>query len=59
MQVKIDDYLRFGVAYVWVIDPQTGKAWIYTPEVIREVRDGVLRTEKPEIEVPLSEIFGK
>lgn len=59
MQVKIDDYLRFGVAYVWVIDPQTRKAWIYTPEIIREVRDGILRTESPEIEVPLSEIFDR
>lgn len=59
MQVKIDDYLRFGVPYVWIIDPQTRKAWIYTAEIIREVRDGILRTEKPEIAVPLSEIFDR
>jgi len=59
MQVKIDDYLRFGVSYVWVIDPQTRKAWIYTPEVMREVLDGVLRTANPEIAVPLSEIFDR
>ena len=59
MQVKIDDYLRFGVAYVWVIDPHTRKAWIYTSEMIREVRDGILRTENPEIDVPLSEIFDR
>lgn len=57
MQVKIDDYLRFGVQYVWVVDPQTRKAWIYTPGIMREVRDGILRTENPEITVPLSEIF--
>ena len=59
MQVKIDDYLRFGVSYVWVVDPQTRKAWIYTPDVIREVRDGMLRTENPEIAVPLDEILGR
>lgn len=57
MQVKIDDYLRFGVSYVWVIDPQTRKAWIYAADSIREVRDGILRTENPEITVPLGEIF--
>lgn len=57
MQVKIEDYLRFGVSYVWVIDPQTRKARIYTLDTIREVRDGILRTESPEITVPLSEIF--
>lgn len=59
MQVKIDDYLRFGVSCVWILDPQTRKAWIYTPDVIREVRDGILRTENPEIAVPLDEIFGR
>jgi Uma2 family endonuclease len=40
MQQKIDDYLAFGVRYVWVVDPQTRKAWIYTSEASREVRDG-------------------
>ena len=58
MQVKIDDYLAFGVAYVWVIDPHTRKAWVYTPELMREVRDGVLRTERPDIDVPLEALFG-
>jgi Uma2 family endonuclease len=57
MQVKIDDYLAFGVPYVWVIDPQTRKAWIYTAGLIREVRDGQLRTERPEITVPLDSLF--
>jgi hypothetical protein len=32
-----------------VIDPQTHRAWIYTSELIREVRDGVLRAEQPDI----------
>ena len=58
MQVRIDDYLAFGVAYVWLIDPQMRKAWIYTSDAIREVRDGVLRTADPELTVPLAEAFG-
>jgi Uma2 family endonuclease len=57
MQQKIDDYLTFGVRYVWVVDPQTRKAWIYTSEGSREVRDGILRTEDPEILVPLDALF--
>jgi Uma2 family endonuclease len=57
MQDRIDDYLAFGVACVWVVDPQTRKAWIYTSEVMREVRDGVLRTEKPELTLPLEALF--
>ena len=45
--MKIEDYLKFGVSYVWVVDPQTHKAWTYTSDLIREVRDGILRTENP------------
>ncbi len=29
VQDKIDDYLSFGVKYVWIIDPKTRKAYIY------------------------------
>ena len=57
MQQKIDDYFVFGVSYVWVVDPQTRKAWIYTPNLIQQVRDGVLRTASPDIIVPLAGLF--
>ena len=59
MQERIDDYLKFGVAYVWVIDPETRRAWIYTADHIREVRDGVLRTASPEFTVPLADLFDR
>jgi Uma2 family endonuclease len=54
---KIDDYLRFGVAYVWVIDPATKKADVYTTGHFYEATDLVLRTTDPQIEVPLAELF--
>jgi Uma2 family endonuclease len=57
MQERIDDYLRFGVAQVWVIDPQTRRGWIYTAEGMREAKDGVMRTVAPPIELPLPELF--
>jgi Uma2 family endonuclease len=57
MQRKIEDYLNFGVQYVWMIDPKRPiKAWIYTTEGMHEVRDGLLRTESPAIIVPLDEL---
>ena len=59
LQQKIDDYLEFGVPYVWVIDPWSRRAWVYTAEGSREIRDGVLRTANPEIAVPLAEIFAE
>jgi Uma2 family endonuclease len=57
VQERIDDYLEFGVRYVWLINPQTRKAWIYTSDGAREAKDGVLRTANPEIAVPLSEVL--
>jgi Uma2 family endonuclease len=57
MQRKIDDFLNFGVAYVWVLDPELREARVYTSTAVREVKDGLLRTENPEIVVPLNEIF--
>lgn len=56
MQERIEDYLKFGVRYVWVIDPKTRRAYVYTAESIHEVKDGVLRTENPEISVRLSDL---
>jgi Uma2 family endonuclease len=57
MQERIDDYLKFGVRYVWVINPLTQRAWVYTKDGRHEAKDGILRTESPEIELPLPEIF--
>jgi Uma2 family endonuclease len=57
MQRRIDDYLKFGVPNVWVVDPADRRAWIYHVDGNREVKDGVLRTENPIFEVSLTEIF--
>jgi Uma2 family endonuclease len=57
MQDRIDDYLTFGVRYVWVVNPQTQRAWSYTKDGSHEAKDGILRTEDPAIELPLREIF--
>jgi Uma2 family endonuclease len=54
---KIDEYLAFGVSYVWLIDPERRRADVYTASLIYEAKDGVLRTEDPAIEVPMAELF--
>ena len=54
---KIDEFLAFGVPYVWVIDPETRRADVYTASGFYEAKDGVLRTEDPAIEVPLADLF--
>lgn len=59
LQEHIDDYLSFGVAFVWVVSPKSRRGWIYTADSIREAKDGILRTSNPDIEVPLAEVFDR
>lgn len=56
-QERIDDCLKFGVAYVWVIDPESQRVWVHMSHGSREVEDGILRVENPELTVNLPEIF--
>ena len=52
---KIADYLKFGVQYVWILDPGTRKAFRCTPGAMVEVSE--LRTENPAMVVPLGALF--
>jgi Uma2 family endonuclease len=57
MQDRIDDYLGFGVPYMWIINPRSRRAFVHTAEGSHEAKDGILRTENPELIVPLPEVF--
>lgn len=57
LQERIEDYLRFGVQAVWVINPGTRRGDVHTAEGSREARDGVLRMAEPRIEVPIAALF--
>lgn len=58
MEAKIDEYLNFGVAHVWLIDPRSKRAWSYTREGKR-VAASVLTTGDPKIELPIVELFSE
>ena len=55
MRERVQDYLTFGVPYVWILDPATRQAWRCIPEGTLEVSE--LRTENPETVVPLADLF--
>ena len=57
VQERLDDHLKFGVRYVWLINPENRRVWVYTLAGCTEVKDGILRTENPALVVPLAEIF--
>jgi Uma2 family endonuclease len=56
MQERIEDYLSFGVPYVWVVDPRTKHAYAHTSGGSREEKVA-LSTRNPEIVVPIDAIF--
>ena len=58
IQERIDDYLDFGVGYVWVVNPRTRRGYVYTRDGASP-GTGVLRIADPLIEVPLAELFEK
>ncbi|MDQ6705358.1 MAG: Uma2 family endonuclease [Acidobacteriota bacterium] len=60
MRQKVDEYLAFGVKYVWVLDPQNQCASAFSATALGEIqldKDGVLTTAEPHIAVPLRKIF--
>jgi Uma2 family endonuclease len=56
---QVQDYLLFGVPYVWVLIPRTREAHIGTAAGYTLVTSGVLRTYPPhsEVAIDLHEIF--
>ena len=57
LQEKIDDYLRFGVEYIWIINPRLRKGYVATKAGIVEAASGILETKYPDIRVPVAELL--
>jgi Uma2 family endonuclease len=58
MEEKIDDYLRFGIAHIWLIEPRSRRAWSYGREGQR-FATSLLTTTNPEIELPIEDLFAE
>jgi Uma2 family endonuclease len=57
VQEKIDDYLAFGIPYVGVVNPRTGRGYVHTTDAAREAKDGVLRATDPIVVLPVSQVW--
>jgi Uma2 family endonuclease len=57
MLERVEDYLSFGVPYVWVIDPRRRWAQIHEGARVHDMKNGMLWTSNPEILVPLDQLF--
>jgi Uma2 family endonuclease len=57
LQDRLDDYIGFGVANIWVIDPWKGHGWRIDTTGWHTVLDGFLRTVDGRIALPLGEVL--
>jgi len=58
-QTKLRDYRNLGIPYILVIYPDEPRFVLYTQDSEEELKDGMLRTKNPVIEVPLLEIHAQ
>lgn len=59
IQEKIEEYLAFGVKYIWIINPRNRLAYVHTAAGITKAEGGILKTADPEIIVPLATVWPK
>ena len=57
MQEKVAEYLAIGAECVWLIDPEERKAIVYSQQAPAGRLEQVLRTQNPDIEIPLSAVL--
>jgi Uma2 family endonuclease len=54
---KVEDVVKFGAPFVWIIDPETLESELHTSEGRRKLKDGILRIPGTPIEVPLFDVL--
>jgi Uma2 family endonuclease len=54
--LRIQEYLDFGVPVVWLVDPAERRVWVYGKNGMEEATDSV-SLDGTDITVPFSEIF--
>ena len=59
MLEKLDDYCRFGIEHVWLVNPMRCQAHRNTFRSLEEVRSGELTVPGTPIRIVLSELFAE
>jgi Uma2 family endonuclease len=54
--LRIQEYLDFGVPVVWLVDPAERRVWVYRKDGMKEATDSV-SLDGTDITVPFPEIF--
>lgn len=56
---RIDDYLDLGTEHVWIVDPESRKAYVCSKTGFQEPAGGVLEVPGTPVRVVLSELFAE
>jgi Uma2 family endonuclease len=59
MQEKFTNYLRFGIANIWIVDPEPRLAYRYTDTGLEQVQTGELTVPETPIRLVLSDLFAE
>lgn len=59
IQDRVDDYVKFGVKDIWVIDPWKRIGYAASAKAFVQPEDGILRVAGTAIAVSLNEIFSQ
>ena len=57
LQPKIQEYLAYGVEWVWVVDPDERRALSYSPADPGGILVDELRTQNPDLTIPLADLL--
>jgi Uma2 family endonuclease len=59
MQNKFENYLRFGIPNIWIVDPEPRLAYRYIAAGLEPVQSGELTVAETPIKLVLSELFAE
>ena len=57
MQERIDDYVTFGVANIWLIDPVSRRAWTADADGIHALDGDAFTIPETPVHIPLADIY--
>ena len=54
---RLEDFAAKGVPHIWVFDPSLSKMYIYLSGDLHEVKEHVIATDTPRLELTRDEVF--
>ena len=53
---KVREYLNFGVAWVWVIDPASRTGQVHGPDGVANIEDRIFFTDRFSVDLSIADL---